>query len=163
MRFVVGFLLALTSLAAAQTGSSTPPSQAVENYSGTYSFLRDGEFVQVTVEEEGRVTGYVSRLGDSDTDRDAVLDHFFKEGKLDNKKLSFTTVTVHGTSYEFQGTVERGEGKNVGDEAYYVLKGALTVNSTDAQKKATSQLRDVMFKRFPENLGDTPEDKAKKN
>ncbi len=163
MRFAVGFLLAIAGLAPAQIAPSTPAAQSTENYSGTYSFLREGEFVQVTVEEAGKVTGFVSRLGDSDTDRDVVLDHFFKEGKLDNKKLTFSTVTVHGTSYEFKGTVERGEGKNIGDEAYYVLKGTLLVNSTDTQKKSASQSRDVVFKRFPENLGDAPAEKPKKN
>ena len=163
MRFVVGFLTLLASFSAAQTAPSAPPAHPVEDYSGTYSFVREGEFVQVTVEEEGKVTGFVSRFGESDTDRDLVLDHFFKQGKLDDKKLSFSTETVHGTWYEFKGVVERGEGKDVGDEAYYVLKGTLTQNGTDAQKKTTTQSRDVVFKRFPQNLGDTPEDKPKSN
>lgn len=161
MRFLVGFLLAFASFAPAQTAPAAPPSQPAENYSGTYSFLRDGEFVQITVEEAGKVTGFVSRLGDSDSDRDTVLDHFFKDGKLEGKNLTFSTVVIHGLSYEFKGTVERGEGKVAGDEAYYVLKGTLVVIRTDAQNKTTSQSRDVVFKRFPENLGDTPDDKKK--
>jgi hypothetical protein len=37
-------------------------------YSGMYSFLKEGEFVQVTVEDAGRVTGFVSRFGDLDSD-----------------------------------------------------------------------------------------------
>ncbi len=156
MRFVVGFVLALASLAVAQTATQTPPPKPVENYSGTYTFLRDGEYLQVNVEEQGKVNGYVSRFGDSDTDRDLVLDHFFKQGKLEDKKLTFSTETVHGTWYEFRGAVEKGEAKNVGDEGYYVLKGTLTQNSTDAQKKTTSQSRDVIFKRLPDDLGDTP-------
>lgn len=161
MRFVVGFFLALASLVVAQTAPPTPAPKQVENYSGTYTFLRDGEYLQVNVEEQGKVSGFVSRFGDSDTDRDLVLDHFFKDGKLEDKKVTFSTETVHGTWYEFKGTVERGEGKNLGDEGYYVLKGTLTQNSTDAQKKTTSQSRDVIFKRLPDDLGETPESRKK--
>ncbi|PYX25641.1 MAG: hypothetical protein DMG87_01400, partial [Acidobacteria bacterium] len=131
--------------------SQTPPKPA-EDYSGMYSFLQDGEFVQVTVEDQGRVTGFVSRYGDLESDRGAFLDQFFKQGKLHSNKLTFTTETVHGVWYEFKGTVERGAGKNPGDEAYYVLKGTLTQYSTDASKKTSSRLREVAFKSFPQDM-----------
>ena len=52
-------------------------------YSGMYSFLKEGEFVQVTVEDAGHVTGFVSRFGDQDSDKGVFLDQFFKAGKLD--------------------------------------------------------------------------------
>jgi hypothetical protein len=129
----------------------TPP-QPADDYSGMYSFLQDGEFVQVTVEEQGRVTGFVSRYGDLESDRGEFLDQFFKQGKLDGNKLTFTTETVHGVWYEFKGTVERGAGKKPGDEAYYVLKGTLTQYSTDANKKTSSRLREVAFKSFPQDM-----------
>ena len=108
--------------------------------------------MQVTVEDQGRVTGFVSRYGDLESDRGAFLDQFFKQGKLDSNKLTFTTETVHGVWYEFKGTVERGAGKNPGDEAYYVLKGTLTQYSTDASKKTSSRLREVAFKSFPQDM-----------
>src|SRR5580692_12886627 len=47
------------------TENSTPAA----DYSGMYSFLREGEFVQITVEDAGKVTGFVSRYGDSESDR----------------------------------------------------------------------------------------------
>jgi len=119
--------------------------------SGMYSFLRDGEFVQVTVEDQGRVTGFVSRYGDSESDRGVFLDHFFKSGKLDGNQLAFTTETVHGVSFEFRGTVERGEGKSRSDEAYYVLKGTLIENTTDEAKKTASHSREVALKSFPQD------------
>jgi hypothetical protein len=121
------------------------------DFSGMYSFLRDGEFVQVTVEDQGRVTGFVSRYGDSESDRGVFLDHFFKSGKLDGNRLAFTTETVHGVSFEFRGTVERGEGKSRGDEAYYVLKGFLIENTTDEAKKTASHSREVALKSFPQD------------
>jgi hypothetical protein len=125
-------------------------------YSGMYSFLRDGEFVQVTVEDKGNVSGFVSRYGDSDSDRGAFLDHFFKQGKLDGNRLTFTTAVVHGVSFDFRGTIERGEGKKTGEEAYYVLKGTLTENSTDAAQKTSSRSREVALKSFPQDLSAGP-------
>jgi hypothetical protein len=123
-----------------------------EQYSGMYSFLKEGEFVQVTVEDEGRVTGFVSRYGDLDSDKGVFLDQFFKTGKLDGTALTFTTAVVHGLSYEFRGTVERGEGKKPGDEAYYVLKGTLTEHLTDANQKTSSRSHEVTFRAFPAEI-----------
>jgi len=133
-----------------QTPAPSPATPGTD-YSGMYSFLRDGEFVQVTVEDQGRVIGLVSRYDDSEGDRGVFLDHFFKSGKLDGNQLTFTTEAVHGVSFEFRGTVERGEGKSRGDEAYYVLKGALVENTIDEAKKNSSRLLDVVLKSFPQN------------
>lgn len=139
--------LAFCSLLAGQTPQQNPTSAA--DYSGMYSFLREGEFVQLSVEDAGKLTGFVSRYGDSDSDRGAFLDQFFKQGKLDGTKVSFTTETVHGVWYDFQGTIGRGEGKTLADEGYYVVKGTLTEYHTDADKKVTSKSQEVKFKSFP--------------
>jgi hypothetical protein len=120
-------------------------------YSGMYTFLREGEFVQVTVEDQGRVTGFISRFGEGDSDKGAFLDQFFKNAKLEGNKLSFTTEIVHGISFDFKGTVERGDGKSPGDEAYFVLKGTLTENTSDVNKKVTARPREVAFKLFPQD------------
>jgi hypothetical protein len=119
-------------------------------YSGMYSFLKDGEFVQITVEDEGRVTGFISRYGEGGSDTGTFLDQFFRSGKLEGSKLSFTTAAVHGVWFDFKGTVDRGDGKNPGDESYYVLKGTLTDNVNDAAKNVTTHSSDVVFKRFPQ-------------
>jgi len=152
-------LLLLSSFLDGQnTAQQSPvPNKPAEDYSGMYAFLQDGEFVQVTVEDAGQVTGFVSRYGDLESDRGAFLDQFFKKAKLDGKRLAFTTDTVHGVWYEFKGTVERGEGKNLGDEAYYVLKGTLMQYSTDANKKTVAKSREVSFKSFPQDFGNGPE------
>jgi hypothetical protein len=125
--------------------------EAGREYSGMYSFLKDGEFVQISVEDQGRVTGFVSRYRDGENEKGEFLDQYFRSGKLDGNKLSFTTETVRGVWFEFKGTVERGEGKNRGDEAYYVLKGTLTENASDAEKKMTTHASDVAFKMFPKS------------
>jgi hypothetical protein len=121
-----------------------------------YSFQKDGEFLQLTVEDAGSVTGFVSRFGDGESDKGAFLDQFFKTGKLEGNKLTFTTEVVHGMAFDFQGTVERGEGRNPGDEAYYVLKGTLTENVTDTNKKVSSHSRPVVFKMFPQDAAPAP-------
>lgn len=156
---VSAMLLLISSILIGQDSAPRPPApkSPAEDYSGMYAFLQDGEFVQVTVEDAGRVTGFVSRYGDLDSDRGAFLDQFFKTGKLDGRKLSFTTDTVHGVWYDFKGTVERGEGKNVGDEAYYVLKGTLMQYSSDANKKTVAKSREVSLKSFPQDFGTGPE------
>ena len=152
-------LLLVSSFLFGQDSAQQPPvpKKPAEDYSGMYAFLQEGEFVQVTVEEAGRLTGFVSRYGDLESDRGAFLDQFFKKANLDGKKLSFTTDTVHGVWYEFKGTVERGEGKNLGDEAYYVLKGTLVQYTTDANKKTLAKSREVSFKSFPQDFGNGPE------
>lgn len=141
--------------------SVTPPakdsaqdSKDGQQFSGTYTFLKEGEYVQITVEGGGQVTGFISRFdnaGNNDgNEKGTFVDQFFKSGKLDAGKLSFTTKPLHDLWFEFKGTVERGEGKDPGDEAYYVLKGTLTENTTDTQKKVTAHTQDVTFKMFPQ-------------
>jgi hypothetical protein len=114
-----------------------------------YSFLRDGEFVQITIEDKGRVTGFISRFGDSESDKGVFMNQFFKSGKLEGSKLNFTTDNVHGVWFEFAGTATRGPGKKSDEDGYYLLRGTLTRFSTDAEKKTTSQVSTVEFKSFP--------------
>jgi len=159
--FLSGYMRAQNASPAGNAGQkpSEPPQADTKTgpeYSGMYTFLKEGEFVQITVEDAGRVTGFISRYGSGESDKGAFLDQFFKTGKLDGNKLTFTTEIVHGVSFEFTGSVERGEGKNPGDEAYFVLKGTLTEKSTDVNKRVTAQSRDVVFKMFPQEASSSP-------
>lgn len=111
---IMCFVLLALMLAGAQTKedgkkNDRHPAAPGTDYSGMYSFLRDGEFVQVTVEDQGHVTGFVSRYGAAESDRGVFLDHFFKSGKLDGNQLAFATEIVHGVSFEFreQSNVEK--------------------------------------------------------
>ena len=131
-------------------------SRSGNDYSGMFSFLRDGEFVQITIEDQGRVTGFVSRYGDQESDRGAFLDHFFKQGKLEGNRLSFTTQMVHSVWFEFNGAFDRGEGKSPGDESYYLVKGTLIESTMDANKQTSSKSREVTFKSFPRDTAPTP-------
>ena len=160
MRRLTVFVAAACLFAAiALAQQSAPAPSGQDDYSGMYTFLREGEFVQITVEDAGHVTGFVSRYGDTDSDQGAFLDHFFKEGKLDGHDLTFTTEAVHGTWFAFTGKVDRGPAKTRAQEGFYVLKGTLTENVTDAAKKVSAKSREVELKLFPEDAepkGETP-------
>jgi len=133
------------------TEAQQAPANPADDYSGMYGFLRDGEFLQLTIEDGVRVTGFISRFGDLDSDRGVFLDHFFKQGKLEGNKLTFTTETVHNVWFDFKGSVDRGQGKNRAAEDYYVLRGTLTENMSDANNKTSSRSRQVAFKSFPQD------------
>jgi hypothetical protein len=130
----------------ASPGTDTQPGR---EYSGMYSFLKDGEFVQITVEDEGSLTGFLSRYGEAESDKGAFLEQYFRSGKLNGNKITFTTEAVQSEWFEFKGTIERGEGKSPVDEAYYILKGTLIDNISDGAKKVTAHSQEVAFKRFP--------------
>jgi hypothetical protein len=140
-----------------EAGKTAGAAQSTPDYSGMYSFLQDGEFVQLTVEDQGQVTGFISRYGEQQGDHRAFVDHFFKQSKLDGKKLAFTTEIAQNIFYSFKGTIERGDGKKPTDEAYYVLKGTLTQSTLDTSHKTTSKSQTVAFKSFPQEAeaGDT--------
>jgi len=116
-----------------------------------YSFLREGEFVQITL-EEGKLTGFVSRYGDRESDKDAFLDQFFAKGALDGKKISFTTKPVHGTWFEFAGTVSRGDAKAPDKEGYWIIRGTLKQYDEDETKHVSAKSREVTFKSFPQDM-----------
>lgn len=137
--------------AGSKNSAAQSPAPFTPDYSGMYSFVKEGEFVQVTIEEDGKVSGFISRFGDSGADKGTFLDQFFKSGKSDGATLSFTTENVHGVWFTFEGSFSRGPAKNSGDEGYYVLRGKLTRFSTDADKKTTSQERQVELTSFPKD------------
>ena len=174
--FAVSLSWSLPSFAAQQqakpapksgdASTSKPPSPAPaaaakdssdgKQYSGMYTFLKEGEYLQITVEDAGQVTGFISRYDEGGSEKGTFIDQFFKAGKLDDNKLSFTTKPSNDLWFEFNGTAQRGEGRNPGEEAYYVLKGSLTENTTGPDKKVSSRHRDVTFKMFPQEADSAP-------
>src|SRR5690348_12559463 len=148
-------LLFFTTAAAAQTGAaakmregntaSAKASAPAEDISGMYSFLREGEFVQINVEENG-ISGYISRQGDLDSDRGVFLDQFFDKASIEGHDVFFNTKPLHGVTFQFKGRFERGPAKSRAEEGYYVLRGTLTELITSGDKKTTSRSRQVAFK-----------------
>lgn len=152
------FAIFVVGLACCTVSAQAPNTSNSDDISGMYSFLQDGEFVQINVEEGSHVTGFVSRYGDSDADKGVFLDHTFTEGSLKGKQIHFKTRVVHGVSYEFSGTVERGPAKTEADEGYWVLRGKLTEYTEDADKKTNARSRELTMKSFPQDaMADHPQ------
>jgi hypothetical protein len=141
---LVACLISLLPHAAAQSAVSDAP-----DYSGMYSFQKEGEFMQITLEDKGAVSGFISRYGDATTDKGTFLDQFIKSGTSNGKQVSFTTESVHGVSYTFEGMFDRGPGKKPEEDGYYILRGTLTRNVTAADKSASTQSNQVEFRSFP--------------
>ncbi len=145
-------LPAFAQTTAPQADTPTQPAAKKDDISGMYSFLKDGEFVQVNQEPDGTITGFVSRFGDSETDKKTFLDHFFSKASLNGAALTFVTKAIHGTWFEFAGTVQRGPGKTPGDEGYRIIKGKLTRHKLDANNKESAESRDIEMKSFPADM-----------
>jgi hypothetical protein len=128
-----------------------PPKSSIagkEDISGMYTFLKEGEFVQIDTDGT-RITGFVSRYGDLDSDKGAFLDHLFKEGELKGDTVHFVTRSVHGIWFEFQGTVDHGTVSDPDKEGYRILKGKLTQYTEGDKDKPSAKSRELTMKSFP--------------
>jgi len=149
----IPFLL-IASMLVAQEPPKTTGASAYhpDPLSGMYSFLREGEFVEIDFEEGNRLTGFISRYGDLDSDRGAFLDHTFSKGEYAGDKLSFTTKPVHGVWFEFKGKVSTDKTKQPGAEGYALIHGTLIQYSEDNSKKTSAKSTEVTFKSFPHDM-----------
>jgi hypothetical protein len=138
-------LLLLAVMSAAQTKPA--PRSAAPDYSGRYSFLQEGEDLQLDI-TDGKVDGYISRLGDSETDRDTVLNHYLAKASLTGDKLTFTSKQVHAVWYEFTGTIGRGPAKTRAEDGYYQIAGTLIEHRQKNGKEESARQRQVVFKLF---------------
>jgi hypothetical protein len=150
-------LLWLVSAALALPGSpknsSTGTAAAtVGDFSGTYTFLREGEDLQINV-QNGKLDGIASRYGDSETDKNVLLQHFFEKSSVAGDEVSFTTDKIHGVWFEFKGKVRRGDGKTAAEEGFYVLEGTITRYESGADRKPSAQSRAVQFRSLPTDFG----------
>jgi len=152
--WAVAILLAAT-LVWAENPPSTKAAPA-DDYSGMYSFLQEGEFVEISVDEGNRVTGFISSFGDAD--KANFVDYFFDKAELHDHDIRFSTRKIQGTWFEFHGAISRGPGKNRDAEAYYVIKGTLTQHTSNGRPEAKTT--DVTLRSFPLEIEDQSEDKA---
>ena len=149
-----GVLVACLAIAAPATAfrqSSANDSDAASNASGMYTFLKEGEFVQLTV-DDGKLSGYISRFGDTESDRGEFIDQFFDKTSLQGDHLSFSTKTVHGIWYDFSGTITTRPSRKPPEEGYRVIKGTLVMHETDVHGAEKAMQRQVEFKSFPADL-----------
>ena len=150
-------LLCLASVTWAQASSpkrstASAPTVSVGDFSGTYTFLRDEDDLQINV-QNGRLDGYVTRYGETESDKAVQLQHLIEKSSLAGDQISFTTSKIHGVWFEFKGKVRHGDGKMPSQEGFYVLEGTVTRYETDADKRTTARSRDVQFRSLPSDFG----------
>ena len=140
-----GFAVRGQNKTSEQDSRNTMVSTPAEDISGMYSFLKPGEFIQINV-EKNVTSGYVSRMGDTESDRGVFMDQFFDKAQIQGHTVLFTTKPLHNLWYEFNGKFDRGPGKTKADDGYYVLRGTLKELSLDENKKTVSHSREVELK-----------------
>jgi hypothetical protein len=142
------FAAFLSAQTPSQRGGAHDPAN---DPAGLYSFVKEGESVQLTL-DEGELSGYITRFGESDSDKGQLIDQFFSKGSLKDNHLTFATKPVHGVWYEFEGTIQVQPGKAPGAEGYRVIKGTLKQHTADAKGNDKARERTVEFKSFPEGV-----------
>lgn len=138
---VLRFVVMVMTVAVA----ATLLAQQAEDISGAYDFEHENEFIQLNV-DNGKLDGYISRLGDETSDRGTPLTFFFRKAKAQGRHVTFTTKQVHGLWYSFDGSVERGSASRRDDAGYFILQGTMTMHRVDFQKHETTQKQGVSFR-----------------
>jgi hypothetical protein len=107
-------------------GRSNLPDEA----SGSYALSPNpAEVIEMILNGDGndvRLQGYLTRLGDGESDHGAPLTYFFARTTVSPTQLTFLTRQVHGVWWSFAGTIERGSAQMSTQKGYYFLNGTLT-------------------------------------
>ena len=106
--------------------------------SGEYA-LGSGGMVDVELQPD-RLSGFITRLGDRESDEGTPLTFFFATSRLSGQRLAFTTRQVHGVWFSFDGTIVRGSARSRDQQGYYLLQGQLVMHDVASQ---TQQARMV--------------------
>lgn len=150
MKSCVTAILLTGVLAFAQSAKQSRTGPPENDYTGMYTFLRDGEFVRINVEDGTRLTGFISRH--SDSGKAMFVDQFFETAEVHDHDLRFSTSKVNGVWFDFKGAISRGPGKTRNAEDYYEIKGTLTQHSSS--QEVTSKALDVTLHSLPSEICD---------
>lgn len=108
-----------------------------KDVSGAYGFDHLNESIELEIQRK-KISGYITRLGDAETDRNTPLTFFFDHASVQGSQLQFQTRVVHGIWYSFRGTILRGKGRTRDDEGYYVLHGVLQEHHPEDQDEKSA-------------------------
>ncbi|MHB1957736.1 MAG: hypothetical protein ACYCO5_01760 [Acidobacteriaceae bacterium] len=129
------------------------PSSLPNDVWGAYEFDHSNDSIELDL-DRNKLSGYITQLGDAETDNNTPLTFFFDQSSIDGGEISFQTRVVHGVWYSFRGTIDRGDGKSRGDEGYYVLRGVLAVHHPQSGRDKSAdeiiEKRRVHFKSMPQ-------------
>jgi hypothetical protein len=119
--------------------------------SGAYALSANpAEVIEIILNGDGdsvRLQGYLTRIGDSESDQGAPLSFFFARTLVSPAQLTFITRQVHGIWWSFAGTIERGSVQSSAQKGYYFLNGTLTEHFDSGQPAP----RRVSLPLLPEN------------
>ena len=107
------------------------------------------------------LSGFITRLGDRESDEGTPLTFFFATSRLSGQRLAFTTRQVHGVWFSFEGTIVRGSARSRDQQGYYLLQGRLVMHDVASQTAAGAHgvvasgpaiSQRLAFRSFLENL-----------
>lgn len=129
--------------------SAQEPSSLPEDVWGSYQFDHSNDSIELDL-DRSKLSGYITQLGDEETDSNTPLTFFFDQSAMDGGEIGFQTRVVHGVWYSFRGTIVRGPGKTRADQGYYVLRGVLAVHHPQSRRDKSAdemiEKRQIHFK-----------------
>lgn len=138
-------VLAFIAMFALSAFAQSPAPSVPADISGMYTFLQEGEFLQLT--QNGSVlSGFISRFADDR--QESFVDQFFSKASWKNGELTFETRKIKGVWYEFKGTARQTPGKTAQQEGFILLSGTLTSHNPDANGKDVATSKTVEFASF---------------
>lgn len=145
-RFALLLCLPVLCAIALAQGNAGPQAAPPPNISGMYTFLHEGEFVQLS-QDDAVLSGFISRYADDK--QESFVDQLFRKASWDGKTLSFETRPAKDVWFAFSGSVVFSQDKKPEEEGYRTLRGTLTTYFKDADGKETSKAEAVEFHSFP--------------
>jgi hypothetical protein len=115
--------------------------------SGEYS-LGSGGMVDVELQPD-RLSGFITRLGDRESDEGTPLTFFFATSRLSGQQLAFTTRQVHGVWFSFEGTIVRGPARTRDQQGYYLLEGKLVMHDVASQTEQARMVSLPLARQYP--------------
>jgi hypothetical protein len=115
--------------------------------SGEYT-LGSGEIVEVELQPD-HLAGYITRLGDRESDEGTPLTFFFATSRLAGQQLAFTTRQVNGVWFSFDGTIVRGNARGRDQQGYYLLQGRLVLHDVDSRTEQARMVSLPMARQSP--------------
>ena len=96
-----------------------------------------------------RLTGYITRLGDRESDEGTPLTFFFATSRMAGQRFSFTTRQVHSVWFSFEGTIVRGNARSRDQQGYYLLEGRLVLHDVASRTEQARMVSLPMARQYP--------------
>jgi hypothetical protein len=125
------------------SGRTILPAEA----SGEYT-LGSGEMVDVELQPD-RLSGFITRLGDRESDEGTPLTFFFATSRLAPQQLAFTTKQIHGVWFSFEGTIVRGPARSRDQQGYYLLEGRLVLHDVAGKTDQARMVSLPLARQYP--------------